>query len=67
MCFCLTFLHITFRKQITGRILAGTYSKGMVNFANGQNKFNLQYPNLVEDKYFSIWVICESLSGQMGD
>ena len=47
--------------------MAGTYSKGMMNFANGQNKFNLQYPNLVEDKYFSTWVIRESLSGQMGD
>ena len=39
--------------EITGRILAGIYSKGMVNFANGPNKFDLQYPNLVENKYFS--------------
>lgn len=36
-------------------------------FANGPNKFDLQYPNLVENKYFSTQVTCESLSGQTGD
>lgn len=50
----LTSLHITSVKQKSlKKILQASTVKEQGMFANGQHKLDLQYPDLLEGKYFS--------------